>query len=46
MAALIYCGDRSEPQFENLAAIDWNCLLSSMLYVFANANIKVLDESF
>ena len=46
MAALIYSGDGSEPQFEDLAAIDWNCLLSNMLYVFANANIKVLEELF
>ena len=31
-------GERSEPQLENLADIDWNCLLSKLL-LFANANI-------
>ena len=27
------CGEHSEPQSENLADIDWNCLLSTMLYL-------------
>ena len=35
----------SEPQSENLADIEWNCLLSKLLY-YANANFKFLDESF
>ena len=35
----------SEPQSENLADFDWNCLLSKLLY-YANANVKFLDESF
>ena len=35
----------SEPQSENVADFDWNCLLSKLLY-YANANFKFLDESF
>ena len=37
------CGERSAPQSENLIAdIDWNCLLSKLLYLL-NANIKFLE---
>ena len=38
-------GERSEPQSEKLADIDWNCLLSKLLN-FVSAKIKFPDESF
>ena len=40
------CGKRVDSQSENLADIDWNCLLSKMPYFRIATDIKLLDASF